>query len=171
MQEIMLYHKTDFQVHSLHWGVRRCIASCLFAVTLHKLLGAEAASRVVRTQRPRPRGEGSISHSLAAIYLFYLRKHPSLTSYHALLHIYSSLFCRNTPVGDSPTHLSHTSSWVKKHRNSTLFFYACIGYSVFVWHRVKCITSKQEKHKLSCIRRAPCLQHWYCLEPKSAQTW
>lgn len=111
----------------------------------HTLLGADAARRAVGTQRLRPGGDGSIATSLAAIYLFYLQKHPFPSpSYHALLHIYNSLYIKNTPAADLPTHHLHTPP-ESTHRGSQLscFIYVCIRYLVFMWRRAESIWALQ----------------------------
>lgn len=140
MQEIMLYHKTDFQVHSLHWGVLwsrvgcqcRCSKTCC---------GYPASLHTNQTPCWQP-----LIFSISENSLSFL----SCTPAYLQLLIYRQR---------SSCWLSHTSSsrtfWVN---TQGIPPFLCTDYSVFMSHRAENIWVPQ-LHQLAKTGKR---QYHYC---------
>ncbi len=130
----MRYHKTDFQVQLLHWGVLWSRSSRVFTVTYRWSRCSEMCCEYPASPAPmkeRGRHDNPTPHWLPSF--FQSQKHSCLYLHnHALLRIYDSLFIRNPPGADLLTHppSKHTgdSSYLFKRMNCVFSIHVAFSW-------------------------------------------
>lgn len=154
MREIMCYHKADFQVHSQDWGALWSRSSCVLTDT-------HTASLVQMQQDvlwvPSVSGPEEEAPEQPDSFAGYLQKHLFLASLLSWTPAYLQVLIHQK---HSRFWLAHTSftHLLSEHTGDPIdpFFYACTGYSVFMWHRAESIwpLQLQQQQRVSAGKTA-----------------